>query len=233
MNNLQEKFEKYLEWYEYFYPKFEELFKLYLEWIWKINTSSIKEENEIIIKHFLDSILWNEAFNFEWKTVLDVWSWWWFPTFPLAITNPWAKFTSLDSVWKKLKVIENIWKTLWLKNLQTLNWRAEDLWQDKKYREKFDVIVTRAFAPWTVMLELTSCFLKEWWFLLAYQTDSIFEDIRQKEEILDDLNLEILDTFEFELPEEMWDRILVLMQKTWKTPKKFPRKVWEPRSKPL
>lgn len=233
MSNLKNLFEKYLEWYEHFFPKFEKLSELYLDWNSKINTSSIKEKNEIVIKHFLDSLLWNECINFDWKNVLDVWSWWWFPAIPLAITNPWAKFTSLDSVWKKLKVIENIWEELWLKNLKTLNWRAEDLWQNKNSREKFDMVVTRAFAPWTVMLELTSCFAKEWWFLLAYQTESIFEDIRKNEYLLDEMNLEILDTFEFELPEEMWDRILVLMQKVWKTPKKFPRKVWEPRKNPL
>jgi len=233
MNNLQEKFEKYIEWYEHFFPKFEKLVELYLDWNSKINTSSIKDEDEIVIKHFLDSLLWNECINFEWKSVLDVWSWGWFPTIPLALTNPWAKFKSLDSVWKKLKVIENIWEELWLKNISGLHWRAEDLWQDKKHREKYDMVVTRAFAPWTVMLELTGCFIKEWWYLLAYQTESIFEDIRQNEDLLDEMWLEIMDTFEFELPEEMWDRILVLLQKTWKTPKKFPRKVWIPRKQPL
>ena len=234
---MQEKFKQYLEWYEHFFSKepnwFENLFNLYQDWNSKINTSSIKDEDEIIIKHFLDSLLWNDVFNFEWKKILDVWSWWGFPALPLAITNPWAKFTSLDSVWKKLKVIDDIAKNLWLKNLDTLNWRAEELWQEKKFREKFDIILTRAFAPWTVMLELTSCFVKEWWYILAYQTESIFEDIRKNEEVLDDLNLIIIDTFEFELPKNMWDRIIVLIQKTWKTPKNIPRKVWEPRKNPL
>ncbi|MCD5382629.1 16S rRNA (guanine(527)-N(7))-methyltransferase RsmG [Candidatus Gracilibacteria bacterium] len=237
MSKIQEKFEKYLEGYEYFFTKkpngFENLFNLYSEWIFKINTSSIKNEDEIVIKHFLDSLLGNDVFNFEGKNVLDVGSGGGFPALPLAITNPGAKFTSLDSVGKKLKVIEDIAKNLGLKNLKTLQGRAEELGQDKKNREKFDTVITRAFAPWTVMLELTSCFVKEGGYILAYQTESIFEDIRKNDEVLDDLNLIIIDTFEFELPEKMGDRIIVLIQKTGKTPKKFPRKVGEPRKNPL
>lgn len=213
--------------------KFNELFELYNEWNSKINISAIRDEKSIILKHFVDSLLWNEVFNFEWKKVLDVWSWWWFPLFPLWITNPSADFTALDSVWKKLKVIDEIAKSMNLKNISTLNWRAEELWQNKKYREKFDVITTRAFAPWTIMLELTSPFLKVWGRLLAYQTSSIFEDIKKTEHILDELWLMIVDTAEFELPENAWERVIVVIEKTSQTPKKFPREVWLPKREPL
>lgn len=223
----------YLEGYEKYFEKFKTLFQLYVDWNSKINISAIRDEEWVILKHFLDSLLWNEVFNFDWKNILDVWSWWWYPLFPLAITNPSANFTALDSVWKKLKVIDEISKSLELKNISTLNWRAEELGQNKKYREKFDVIITRAFAPWTVMLELTSPFLKLWWTLLAYQTPSIFEDIKNNESVLDKLWLSILDTAEFVLPLDAWERVIVIMEKFAKTPKDFPRAVWIPKKEPL
>jgi len=225
--------EKYLEGYENYFDKFKELFELYNDWNSKINVSSIRDEEWIYLKHFLDSLLWNEVFNFEWKKVLDVWSWWGFPLFPLWITNPSADFTALDSVWKKIKVISEISKWLGLKNISTLNWRAEDLWQKKKYREKFDVVVTRAFAPWTIMLELTVPFLKVWWTLIAYQTPSIFEDIKKNEMVLDELWVMISDTAEFELANNSWERLIVLIEKTEKTDRKFPRGVWIPKMEPL
>ena len=213
--------------------KFESLLSLYNDWNSKINISSIRDEKGVVIKHFLDSLLWNEIQDFSWKRVLDVWTWWGFPILPLAIVNKDADFVWLDSVKKKLMVIGDISKKLWLKNITLIHGRAEDFGQDPKFREKFDIVTVRAFAKFSSMLEMALPFLKKWWLLLAYQTSSIFDEIDNSKKVLKLLWWELLDIVHFDLPEDFWKRDIVLIEKINKTPPKYPRKVWIPKDNPL
>ncbi len=213
--------------------KFQSLLTLYKDWNSKINISSIKEEKDIIIKHFVDSLYWNEVLDFSWKKILDVWTWWWFPILPLAIVNEDADFVWLDSVKKKLWVIKDIAKQVGLNNVSLIHGRAEDFGQDANYREKFDIVIVRAFAKWSSMLEMTLPFLKRWWMLLAYQTSSIDDDLGKGKKTLKVLWWELLDSLSFDLPEDYWNRRIVLIEKVSKTPWKFPRQVWIPKSNPL
>ena len=212
---------------------FKKLVNLYGYWNSKINISSIKNDKQVVIKHFYDSLLWNEMMDFSWKKVIDIWTWWWYAVLPLAITNTDAQFVAFDSVSKKLKVIQETSKDLWLVNVSILHWRAEDLARDKSHREMYDIVCERAFAPFSPMLEMCSGFVKVWWYLLAYQTSSFVKEMDANKGLLSKFWLEFIRFKKFILPEDMWDRVLVLFKKVKSLDDKYPRAVWVPRKKPV
>lgn len=224
---------QFIESYDDYFSSFDKLLYLYKDWNSKINISSIKDDKEIIIKHFLDSLYWNEVSDFSWKKVLDIWTWWWFPLLPLAITNPTASFIWLDSVNKKLEVIKHIADDIWLTNVKVVHARSEQLAHDKKYREQFDIVTARAFSKWSSMLEMTLPFVKVWWELLAYQTLSIIEEIEQKKWVLEKLWGSIQKINKFILPEWYWERVIVVIKKNKRIPDIYPREVWMPKKDPL
>lgn len=222
---------RYLTGFDHYFYKFDSLLFLYSEWNSKINISAIRENKWIIIKHFYDSLLWNDIIDREikseklkWKQVkiLDIWTWWWFPLLPLSIVNEWINFIWLDSVWKKLMIINDIAENLWLKNVKTINWRAEEFAHKNEFREKFDIITERAFSPWSIMLELSVPFLKIWWLLIAYQTPLLL-DIKNNKNVLFKLWLNIENIIDNKLPEDMWDRRIVLIRKVKWTDILYPR----------
>lgn len=224
---------KYLVDYNNYINEFSKLLNSYKDWNSKINISSIDDDREIIIKHFEDSLLWNKVISFSWKKVLDIWTWWGFPLLPLAITNPHASFIWLDSVQKKLTVIQNIAKEIWLQNVNILHARAEDAAHDKKYREQFDIVTTRAFSKWSALLEMSLPFLKIWWTLLAYQTSSIKDEMKEKDQVLQKLWWKLEWTFDFKLSDDMWERLFIVIKKIKPSPANYPRPAWVPKDKPL
>ena len=137
MKNLLTKYNIELEENEL--KQFEKFLEIFMEKNSQINLSAIRDKQWIIEKHFIDSIMLNIFVDLEWK-VADIWTWGWFPLIPLAIINPNTNFLGIDSVWKKLKAIDEFTNKLWLKNIDTLNWRAEDIGQNLDYREQFNFV---------------------------------------------------------------------------------------------
>ncbi len=217
--NLSEKQEK----------QFQEFLILFKDWNSKINLSSIKEDNEILEKHFIDSVLSTKYFNFNNKKILDLGTGGGFPCIPLSIiTN--ANFVALDSVQKKLKVVESISKNLEL-NISIIHGRAEDYGQDKDYREKFDYVLSRAVAPWSVLLEICLPFLKIGGSFIAYQGPAIYEDLEKHENLEKKLGGTIKNIFEEKLGESK--RVFIEIRKIKNCPNQFPRKAGVPKKDPL
>lgn len=209
--------------------KFEQFLKHFIEKNDKINLSAIRQENEIIEKHFIDSIMLNIFYEVNWK-VADLWTWWGFPLIPLAITNPNASFLWIDSVWKKLKAVEEFAHNLWLKNIETINSRAEDLWKNIKYREQFDLVVSRATAYFPTLLEYTIPLLKVWWIFAAYKLEDK-EELKSIKKALIKLDSKILKIKNYNI---WWqNRVIVFIEKLWTTSLKYPRKIGIPLKEPL
>lgn len=209
--------------------KYERFLELFKEKNSQINLSSLRDNHSIIEKHFIDSLMLTKFFNLEGK-VADIWTWWWFPLLPLAILNNDAYFTWIDSVWKKLKAINEFVINLWLENVQTIHSRFEDIWNDKKYRESFDYVVSRATAYFPTLLEYAIPLLKVWWIFIAYKLDNI-DEVNEWKKALEELNCKIIDTKKYSL---WWqDRMLVFVKKEWNTDKKYPRNAWLPLKKPI
>ncbi len=209
--------------------KFKNFLKLFKEKNSQINLSAIREDKAIIEKHFIDSIILNIFLELKWE-IADLWTGWWFPWIPLAIVNPESNFTLIDSVWKKLKAIDSFIENLKLNNIKTLNWRAEDIWQDLKYREKFDFVVSRATAHLPILLEYCLPLLKVWWIFIAYKLDDK-QELKSAKKALIRLWWKILKVKNYKLAEQK--RVLILIEKTNKTHKKYPRKIWEPLKNPI
>lgn len=214
------------------FEKFENFLKSYADWNSKINISAIKDEQGIWEKHFIDSVAgYKYIKNFAKKRVLDLGTGGGFPLLPLSILTPSASFFGLDSVGKKLKVVKNIAEECGISMPNTLHGRAEDFAHDPKFREKFNIVVTRAVAPWATLLELTLPFVKVGGEFLAYQGPAILEDLETFENLEKKLGAKIIDVHQEEICGN--SRIFVHMKKIKPTPNSYPREVGVPKKNPL
>lgn len=227
MQNIFKKYNIELEKSEL--EKFEKFLEIFKEKNSQINLSAIRDDEWIIEKHFIDSIMLNIFLELEGK-VADLWTGWWFPLIPLAITNPNAEFTWIDSVAKKLKAVEEFAEKLNLKNIKTTSARAEELWQNLEYREQFDFVTSRATAYFPTLLEYVIPLLKAWGIFAAYKLDDK-EELKSAKKALSRLSAKILKVKNYKLAWQ--DRTIVLIEKLQKTHTKYPRKVWVPLAKPI
>lgn len=150
---------------------FEKFLTLFVDKNSKLNLSAIRDEKWIIEKHFIDSIFLNKFIKLNWR-VLDIWTWWWFPCIPLAITNEEVDFTWLDSTQKKINAINEFVSSLWLANIRWVWGRAEELSKNKEYFEQFDFVVSRATAYLPDIIKYSYPFLKKWWTMIFYKLDN-------------------------------------------------------------
>lgn len=227
---MQELFKKYnveLEPHELI--KFEKFLELFKEKNSQINLSAIRDDNWIIEKHFIDSVMLNIFVELEWK-VADMWTGGWFPLIPLAIVNNEVQFIWIDSVWKKLKAVDEFVQKLELKNVTTLNGRAEKIGHDLNYRESFDFVTSRATAFFPTLLEYVIPLLKVGWVFCAYKLDDK-EELKSAKKALSRLGAKILKVKNYNLAWQ--DRTIVLIEKLEKTNPKYPRKDWVPLLNPI
>ena len=125
--------------------KFYKYMKLLLEWNEKINLTAITDENEIVLKHFVDSLTVLKYIKEDDK-IIDVGTGAGFPGIPMAIMMPNTKITLLDSLNKRINFLNEVIKELNLKNVETIHSRSEDCGKDILYREKYDISIERAVA---------------------------------------------------------------------------------------
>ena len=234
---MKEIFKKYnLELDDAEIAKFEKFLQIFKEKNSQINLSAIREDNAIIQKHFVDSIMLNIFVDFEWTVesqkvkVADLWTGWGFPLLPLAIVNPHIDFTWIDSVGKKLKAIDEFAQELELTNVETVNGRAEDLGQDLNHREQYDYIVSRATAFMPVLLEFTIPLLKVGGLFVAYKLWDK-DELKSAKKALHKLGAKIHKVKNYKL----WDqeRTFVIIEKISATHKKYPRTTGIPLQNPL
>ena len=140
-----------LEFNEKKYNQFMEYKSLIKEWNEKVNLTAIKEDGEIVKKHFIDSM---KVFKFDQlknaKNVIDIGTGGGFPGIPMKIIKPEINVVLLDSLNKRINFLNEVIKSLELKNIKAIHGRAEDFAQEAQYREKFDIAVSRAVANLTV-----------------------------------------------------------------------------------
>lgn len=227
MKNLFHKYEINLNQSQI--EKFENFLKIFQEKNSKINLSSLKNENEIIEKHFIDSLVLTKFINLKWN-IADIWTWWGFPWIPLAIFYPKSNFLLIDSIWKKINAVNEFKTNLLLDNLEWIKSRFEEIWQNKKYREKFDFVVSRATAYLPTLLEYAIPLLKINWVFIAYKLDNK-DEINESKNALNKLNSKIIDLKKYSLSWQ--ERVFIFIKKMKETNKLFPRQNWIPLKKPI
>lgn len=211
--------------------KYRDLLK---EWNQKINITSIEDDEEIYVKHFLDSVVLLDEENFnETKSIIDVGTGGGFPGFPLKITNDNYKVTLLDSLRKRIDFLSEVARVLELKDVEFIHGRAEDFGQNPNYREQFDICVSRAVAPLNVLSEYCLPFVKVGGYFAAYKSENISQEIIDSERAVKKLGGKVKGIKEINLPGTDIVRKIVIIEKTEQTSSKYPRKAGKPSRDPL
>ncbi len=211
------------------------LFKKYLallnEWNQKIDLTALKTDEEIIEKHFYDSLLVAEKNPFQSQSLVDIGSGAGFPGIPLKIAFPELSITLLEPTKKRCLFLEKVIKELKLSNIEVVNARAEDL--PEKYREKFDFAIARAVAPLNVLLELALPFVKVNGQFIAMKGPNGSEELAQSKQALVALFSTHEHTQEAMLISKSDVRKNIFIKKNKKTLKKYPRPFSDIKNKPL
>lgn len=216
------------------FSKFEKFLEIFKEKNVQLNLSAIRKDKDIIIKHFIDSLLPIHFFDFEeHKTLIDIGAGGGFPSIPLAIYFPSLEVTINDSIEKKLKAVSEFAQKLDLKNVQTLPGRIEDFGNDEKWREHFDIATLRAVALMPTALEYAAPMVKENGYIVLYKGNTYKEELHQSKNAIEKLNLTLESVHVTELPENQGERAILIFTKETRTSDDYPRAVGEAKKNPL
>ena len=212
--------------------KFYKYMNMLIEWNEKINLTAIIEPNEIILKHFIDSLtIYKDIPNKS--SVVDVGTGAGFPGIPLAIMNESLKITLVDSLNKRLIFLQEVINELNLKNVELVHARAEEFGQNKKYREKFDIVTARAVANLTVLSEYLLPLTKNNGKCICMKGSNIEEECKESKKAIEILGGKIVEIEEFYLPDSDIKRNIINIKKIKSTPAKYPRKPGTPAKEPI
>lgn len=218
---------------------FEKYYELLIEKNKVMNLTAITDKEDVIVKHFIDSIalipyLTDKGININNKLkIIDIGTGAGFPGLPLKIMMPDVKFTLLDSLNKRVSFLNEVIDELKLKDIEALHGRAEDYASDNKYREKYDICVSRAVANLSTLSEYCIPFVKEDGYFISYKAGESEEEINNSKNAIKILGGKINKVEEFVLPGTDVSRVFVFIRKLELTDKKYPRKAGVPAKKPL
>ena len=212
--------------------KFYKYMQMLLEWNNKINLTAITIPEEIILKHFIDSLTIYKKLTSGAK-IIDVGTGAGFPGIPLAIIDENLKITLNDSLNKRLIFLTEVKKQLKLDNIEIIHARAEEIGQNKKYREKFDYATSRAVANLSTLSEYLLPLVKINGKCICMKASNIEEELNQAQNAIKELGGEVTDIEKFKLPQSDIDRTIITISKIKSTPNKYPRKAGTPSKDPI
>ena len=212
--------------------QFYKYMNLLLEWNEKINLTAITDPNEVILKHFIDSLTINKYIK-ENSTLADVGTGAGFPGIPLKILRPDLKITLVDSLNKRINFLNEVINKLNLVNIETVHSRIEDFGIDNKYRESFDFVTARAVANLAVLSEYLLPIAKVGGQCVCMKGSSVEEELSNGKNAIKVLGGKIKNIDEFVLPDSDMSRNVIIIDKIKNTPNKYPRKAGIPVKEPL
>lgn len=221
-----------LEFTEEHLDKFLKYMNLLLEWNEKINLTAITEPEEVILKHFIDSLTISKYIENN-KTLADVGTGAGFPGIALKIYRSDLKITLVDSLNKRINFLNEVIKELDLKEIKTVHSRIEDFGKNKEYREKFDYTTARAVANLSVLSEYLIPIAKIDGQCICMKGSNIEEELNTSKNAIKTLGGKIQKIEEFNLPKSDITRNVIIIKKLKNTPAKYPRKAGIPAKEPL
>ena len=217
---------------DYGLDRFDQYAERLVRWNEKVNLTAITDPDEIVIKHFVDSLYILKFIKMSPnQSLVDVGSGAGFPGLPLLIANPQLEVTFVDSVNKKLSFIKDALNNAGLM-ANIINSRAEELGRNSDFRESFDYVTARAVAPLRVLAEYCLPLVKPDGFFVSMKGSNGLQELADAENAIKTLGGEVAKTAEYTLPNGD-PRSIIIVRKISQTPTKYPRKTKKIETKPL
>ena len=216
---------------------FSQYLELLIQWNQKINLTSLKTPQEIIIKHFLDSIscikVFDKYIDIEGISIIDVGTGAGFPGIPIKIVCPSISLSLLEARKKKTIFLEKIVEEMNFQRVEILNGRAEAFGKCPDYREKYDIALSRAVALLSTLSEYCLPLIRVGGLFVAQRGRSYKEEIDKALKTVQLLGGELIGVENVRIPFINQERYLLVIKKIKDTPSKYPRKEGLPQKRPL
>lgn len=217
--------------------QFHQFFTYYMMLIEKnkvMNLTAITDLQEVISKHFIDSLMIKNIVDMEKvETMADMGTGAGFPGIPLKIVFPHINITLMDSLNKRLNFLDEVIEKLNLIGIETLHGRAEDIGKNLLYRENYDLCVSRAVANLSTLSEYCLPVVKVGGKFVSYKSGDVAEELESAKKAISILGGDEPSVEYFTLPQTDNERSFVVIDKKNATPKKYPRKAGTPSKEPL
>jgi len=200
------------------FMKYQELL---IDWNTKINLTAITEPEEIIKKHFCDSLS-SLSFIKKGAKLADIGTGAGFPGIPLAIMRPDVDVLLIDSLNKRIKFLDTVISELGLENVNTIHLRAEEGGRNK-LRDSFDIATARAVASLNVLCEYCLPYVKPGGMFLSYKGENVAQELLDAKNAIGKLSAREDGIFIYEIPDSDIKHSIVKIAKNGKTPKEYPR----------
>lgn len=222
--------------------QFQKYYEILIDVNKYMNLTAITEEKDVIIKHFLDSIsivvfkeldFINKVKKMDITSVIDIGTGAGFPGIPLKIIFPSLNITLVDSLNKRVNFLNTVIDELKLDKITAIHARAEEIAKDDKYREKYDLCVSRAVANLATLSEYCLPFVRVNKYFVPYKSQKLDEEILYGKKCISVMGGKIIDKYKFILPETDNERSFIFIKKIKNTPKKYPRSGNKPSKEPI
>lgn len=214
--------------------QFLKYYEILVEWNSFMNLTGITEYEEVIQKHFVDSLALGKAINVnEAESLIDIGTGAGFPGIPLKIAYPHLQVTLLDSLQKRIRFLNEVISQLGLTGVETIHGRAEDFAKPSMKRESYDLCVSRAVANLASLSEYCLPYVKVGGYFIPYKSGKIEEEMESSKKAVFLLGGRIEEEVKFLLPASDISRSLIKIKKISATPKKYPRKSGMATKEPL
>lgn len=214
--------------------QFHIFYNLLTEWNKVMNLTGITEYEEVVEKHFLDSLAIVKAVDLQKvQNIIDIGTGAGFPGIPLKIAYPQLDVTLLDSLNKRVRFLDTVIENTDLKGIKAMHGRAEDYAKQTEYRENYDLCVSRAVANLATLSEYCIPYIRTGGIFIPYKSEDVENEVEHSKKAISLLGGNIKDIVKFQLPGTDIGRSFIIIEKTKITPKKYPRKAGLPTKEPL